>query len=358
MANRNNKGQFVKKSAPAKKSVVKAAKSDTKRNAIVIALEKSFPTNTQRVDRSLSKQLKDKGMSSHKGLQFIMMQRKIAEKGKYAGREILAPWPCLEKAVTIKNKINQLVDKYTLDLQVRGNRVCSVHMFETFREELKALDIELRQNASEMEGELGSMKAEDLDRLKNAHDKDGNPVDLSAFYDDSLYPTPAAIRSYGVRMIPTPLQSDFFEGAEDTFKDLEKQKVDRLLERVGNLFVAINDYIQGNAKKFTENTIENLQQEAELLKEMDFGADNEAFEKVCDKAIEIASSVNAPAIREAWNKANNPEVKVKTEKGVRSTVKVDREESVQKDAKKYLDETSDELAKSLEELQESCKGLF
>jgi hypothetical protein len=343
-AKRNSKGQFVKASA-VKRTVAKGAtakKAPTKSNAVMLSLETSFPTNCQRVDRNLSKDLKAKGMKSHKGLQFVMVKREVASKGRYQGQEILAPWPCFQKAVSVKNKINQLVAKRSLDMQVKGNRLLPVSQIDIFKEELNDLARELDEAKEEFKASLSSMKQEDLDRLQNSHDDNGNPVDLSSFYEDSLYPTEAKIDSYGIRKFMSRIDSDLIpDEVEETFAEAEKEKVNRLIERVSDMFVAINSYITADSKKFTENSIENVVEEAQLLKEFDLGNDNEAFNTLCDKAVEIASSVNSSAIRQA-----------------RQNVDKSEDDTVVKDAKKFLDETKEELSNSFDKLKEECEGLF
>ena len=342
MTTRNSKGQFVKKSSSKKTVAKKVTKAPSKANAVMLSLETSFPTNTQRVDRTLSNDLHAKGFASHKGLQFIMVKREVATKGKHAGKEILAPWGVFQKVVNIKNRINQLVDKRSLDMTVKGNRLLPVSQLDLFKSELNDLNRELQDAKEELKTELPAMKQEDIDRLKNSKDANGNPVDLSSFYDDSLYPTEAKISTYGIRKVLARIDSDLIpDEVDEIFIDAEKQKVDRLLGKVSDMFVAINDYIKADSKKFTENSIENVIEEAELLKEFDLGNDNEAFNKLCDKAVELASSINAPAIRQA-----------------RNNVDKSGKEDVVKDAKEFLEKTQDELSNALDELKQGCEGLF
>jgi hypothetical protein len=61
MAIRNSKGQFVS-AKTAKKTAVKAP---SKSNAVMLSINTSFPTNCQRVDSTLSDELRGKGMASH-----------------------------------------------------------------------------------------------------------------------------------------------------------------------------------------------------------------------------------------------------------------------------------------------------
>jgi hypothetical protein len=338
MAKRNSKGQFVS-AKTAKKTAVKAP---SKSNAVMLSINTSFPTNCQRVDSTLSNELRGKGMASHKGLQYIMVKRQIASKGKFAGQQIIAPWEVFSNVVNIKNRINQLVERRSLDMSIKGNRLLPVSQLDIFKSELNDLNRELQDAKEELKIQLPAMKAEDLDRLKNSTDKDGNPVDLTSYYDDTKYPTEAKIDTYGIKKILARIDSDLIpEDVDDIFRDAEKEKTQRLISKVTDMFVAINGYIQADSKKFTENSIENVVEEAELLKEFDLGNDNEAFNKLCDKAVEIANNINASAIRQA-----------------RNNVDKSGKEEVVKDAKEFLEKTQDDLSKAFDNLKSDCEGLF
>jgi hypothetical protein len=246
------------------------------------------------------------------------------------------------KVVNIKNRINQLVERRSLDMSIKGNRLLPVSQLDIFKSELNDLNRELQDCKEELKTQLPAMKSEDLDRLKNSTDKDGNPVDLTGYYDDSKYPTEVKIDTYGIKKILARIDSDLIpEDVDDIFRDAEKEKTQRLIKKVTDMFVAINDYIQSDSKKFTENSIENVVEEAELLKEFDLGNDNEEFNKLCDKAVEIANNINASAIRQA-----------------RNNVDKSGKEEVVKDAKEFLEKTQDDLSKAFDSLKSDCEGLF
>ncbi len=320
--NRSSAKKTTKKTV-AKKTATKKTTSKvvSQRNAVLFQKEIHVPTNSVRISKTATEKWKGQG---GKGCQRVTQRIKMKDPDQNKD------WDCIANAKTWKNKLAVVINRYTLDLSFRGANLVSVHLLETFREKLKELEIELEEIKSDFITTLPQM-------IENDRQYFGDD------FDPNLYPTEAEIQGYGVRKGFSKLSTDLFpEESSELLDTAEREKTSRLVNQFAEFTSSICKYIDGEANRFKEASIENVITEAEVLKQMDLGHENqEKFVEVCDKVISLVNQVNAPAIREAKQKLEKASPEADT-----------------KETREFLEKQNDTLNESLAELEKECKGLF
>lgn len=309
------------KKTTAKKRVAKKAAQVTQKNAVMLVREINFPTNHVRISRSATSTWQSTGgKKTQKVTQAIMVK----------DPDNKTDWDSIAKAKNWKNRVKAIIDRYSLDLNFRGSKLVSIHILDTFREKLNELDAELNEIQDLYIQELPEIIEKDKEVFKED-------------FDSNLYPTEGDIRSYGLKRAFSQVNSDYFpEESNELFNTAEREKTDRLVTQFSDFVSSITNYISGDTNRFRENSLENVITEAETLKAMDLGHENqEKFSAACDKVIETVNSLNAPAIREAKQKLDKADEKIDT-----------------KETSEYLAKESDTLTDALSDLEKECKGLF
>jgi hypothetical protein len=307
---------------PEDKQGASAVKIDTSK-IVLFASTVNAPIPSAVVDKTVTAKLQSKDDS--KNHQAVINQFKIdlSDKGK----------PCLpeelQAVANIKSNFKKLIDKLCLQFSVRGNRAVSVH----HRDQLEAAKIEAN-SALIAQAQIIAAKLDDWKEESIAQGR----------YVEGKWPS----ASYFIDSYRCDGCFSRLDGSFDYEQDLIENAIGKVKSEVQHALESVSAFINGDAKKFRENSIANVVEAVTVLKESGI-VSGDTVDQLVERIEGVATEFDAQAIRDA---------KTIVEKGVVVPVQGKRgrkaspvtKEDVEA-AQKLLDEATDPFAELAEELE-------
>lgn len=339
MSTKNNTSKVVVKKKVAKK-VVKSAtpKAPSQKvkintsNAICVLPKTFSPTSNIRRHTGVTREIQE----SHK-TDVLEANVKILrnEKGKL--------YPELQAFVTLKNKLKVLIEKYCLDVSLRGGRITSIHLVKELETEIAKLNGEFEKQAQICVSKLGEWIEADKKKLNGS-------------FDLSLYPDKAYFEKYGVSIAKFPLSSEMVDFSNDELiQSANKERYHRLFDTVSGTFEAITSYINGDKNRFTEKGIEATLEEMEMLKRNNV-IDDEEFNKLVDSMKESINQIDTSKIRDSKSVIEKGIVKPSNGGRGRPRHAV-TQETIDKN-QSYLNTEKEKFNTTVSNLEKACEGIF
>lgn len=341
-ANKKASASAPKKKGPSKPANKPAPKKDTKKIAVntnnilaihsVLKAPRSFVYKHEEATAQIQKARKCDTLEAD-----VKMLRQIdgEDKGK--------PYPEIQAFVTIANKWKSFVDKVALDIKLRGMNLISIHKLDEVRNTVQELRSEIKTAAEACVKQLPIWKQ--------------NAIKSNAYIEEK-FPTAEYFKAYDLHVRYFPFSSDNVSLPENSEMEMEvaREAIGKLADAVSATFKSLNDYISGKAKKFTENSLENLYVQATNLRESGF-IQSEQFDAILDTASKVATSTNAVAIREAIAKIEKGVVTVDNtvKKRGRKATPVTKEEI--DECREYVNDSVKPFEKVMAEIEDLAKGL-
>lgn len=254
--------------------------------------------------------------------------------------------PEIQEFTRISNDWSSFLNKVSLDIQLRGMRVVSIHRIDEIKNKISSIRDEIKLAAEECVRKLPEWV--EIAKMDNT-------------YFPDIFPDREYFRRYtlDVRFLPFVSEKVTLQSDDTLTKEVVLETLDKLAESIAKTLSSIASYISGESRKFHDSAIENLQSDIEELRKSKF-VEGEAFDELLNSASLAAESLNSAAIREAVQRINGGTTSFVQPRGRRGRpvepIRV-TEQDIQ-ECKQYLSTSLTPLKDSLSDIDELMKGVF
>jgi hypothetical protein len=241
--------------------------------------------------------------------------------------------PCLPEELrevdAIKAEYNRIVDKYCLQFSFRGDRAVSVH----HRDILEKARIETHNKLVK----CSEVIAAKLDDWKAQSEAKG----MCVF--DKWPSADYFIGQYNCKGYFTRIDGEF-----DHSEQVIETAIKKVKSQVQHALESVSAFINGDAKKFRENSIANVVEAVTVLKESGI-VSGDTVDQLVERIENVATDFDAEAIRNAKKTIEKGVVVPVQGKRGRKAVPITKEDV--ETAQKLLDSATDPFAELAEELE-------
>lgn len=243
---------------------------------VAFAVSVNSPIPSAVINKKKTAEISRNGETPLKAVNQLLTEQTFNRSGKPVWRV----YPELQEVVTIRNKLSSELKKLCLDWEHRGSQVVSVHHLAKAKSLVADCNDQLKKQSEIIKGRLEDWR-------KKAESR--QDLDLSKFPDENYFSGYGAYyQAYGFPESNIPNQE----------ASILEKAIEKIGEQVQAFVVAIGNYINGTSTKFTENTVNNLIETAQNLKQSEI-INGSAFDNLVDKVLEVGKACQPDKIRKA-----------------------------------------------------------
>jgi hypothetical protein len=230
-----------------------------------------------RVNKSESLDLQERNRTENQKATNKLFHHHTDEKGK--SNQLCLE---LEKIITLQKEAENYVKGVTIPIDFSSSYILPLDKFQIFDNKM-----------SEFNTKLSTLKHEFINALPDLIAKDKKA--LANGFDSGLYKSGETYLSQiAIKIKKVPVDNNLID--EDFINEIVNERHKIALEPLKHAFKSINDYITGDAKKFTQNSIDNIVSHCKLAKELEILPDPK-FDSVLDNTIKFFEGMKAEHLR-------------------------------------------------------------
>lgn len=185
----------------------------------------------------------------------------------------------LSKVISLRNKFNQLVEKYSINISVNGCRLISVHHRNILQDAINEFRDELEVCKSAIVAKLHGWREDAIQSGRCEYVKD-------------KFPSKDYFNRWKLQIAFFPLNEEF-----DFADEIAPSAIGKIKGELSGFMEGVKAFLHGSKKSFHETGLKKFIEQANILRDGGYITDITATELI-EKAIEVSNNFDAVEVRQ------------------------------------------------------------